>query len=211
MQKIFFPARGVWLLALFTSVTYAQTQEPSLTTYLPDDCYHSGDYRQSEIVSGLSRPLITTGSYVYDCRQGLIWHTQTPIVETIVYARSGDTLLITEHGERRQLESRVHRRIGELLNQLIGGNSGYIRKTFTLQPAANGFTLTPNNRRMKKFLSAVKLNNHSDGVTLTLQHPDNESTSVDISERVAHANLDEASCIAIATIPPTSCRALFNQ
>lgn len=210
MCKFFTPLLTVVLLAL-SPLALAQSQPQLLSEHLPEDCYHSGHYHQSERVAGLPKPLITTGSFVFDCHHGLIWHTQTPIVETIIYRRSGDALLIAQQGEQTRLEGRLHKSIGTLLNNLIGGNSDYLVKNFTLQSASNGVTLTPKKRRLQKFLQQVNLQHRGEEVTLSLHFSAEESTSVAISAKKTYAELDEQACVAIATIPPKSCRALYDK
>lgn len=206
----------IFLLALPLTVNAAGTSQSAaqvLEQYLPSDCYHTGQYRQAKSVQGLAAPLITTGSFVFDCNNGLIWHTQTPIVETLVYTEQGAHTHIKEHGALSDVDGRVQRALGTILNNLIAGDTEFILKNFELSALANGFVLTPKARRMKKFLNKIELQEVPTGqhVELTLFHPHQELTQISITEKRVLTSLDQSKCDALGTVPPAACSTLLQK
>lgn len=176
-----------------------------LARALPDACYHSGKFRQSKTVDGVDAPLISSGSYVFNCNKGLIWHIQMPIIETTVYTVRGKPTRVSEQGQVSQLDSRLQRALGEILNNIIGGNRRYIDKHFVIATTTSGYSLTPKNRRIRKSLNTVLLDNRNDRERLTLVQSDTETTVIDIYEHHAHDKLSESSCAALRTVPTQSC------
>lgn len=207
--------QGTRYLVFITTVlgslfAHASSDIDAFTQSLPADCYHAGQYQQAKSLEGMPAPLITHGRYVFACNNGLIWHTQSPIEETSVYTTAGDHIQFNENGDKTLLNGRVHRTVGRILNNIIGGDRHYISKNFTSAPLTDGISLIPKKRGMKKFIQSIELKSNAEGAVLVLFHPKNEFTQITISDRQVFDILDQPTCRALLRVPPQSCNTLFN-
>lgn len=191
-----------------------------LSSYLPEGCYHAGEYQQHKTLAGMDKPLITDGSFAFNCNQGLIWHTQSPITETIIYKAQGDHVIMHADGSTQVLDSRAQRALGKILNNLIGGNSDYLQQTFsTLDKNSvgkdntekeNSVELTPKNKQMQKFLHSLSITPQADSVKITLQLAEQETIAIRIFARRSFTSLEQAQCELLPKLPPQACKILFK-
>lgn len=181
--------------------------------YLPKDCYHSGQYRQEKQLNGLAQPLITEGEFVFSCRHGLIWHTRSPIIETTLYKTSGEHLLISKDSAQ-PLRGRAHRAVGQLLNNLIGGDTDYLQRHFYIAEANSQLTLTPKSHRLQKAVQSIHIKTAGvepkATVEIFLQHSVSEYTHIQISERHTYSALNAESCAKMLSANAEACSALFQ-
>lgn len=199
-----------FFLLLFTAPITALADTTQLHSYLPEGCYHAGEYEQQKTLVGIDKPLVTQGSFAFNCNQGLIWHTQSPITETIIYKIQGEHFMLRADGSTQVLDSRVQRALGKLLTHLIGGNSGYLQETFTLIETENSVELTPKNKQMQKFLHSLSIAPQTDSVKITLQLAEQETIAIRIFSRRSFTNLEQPQCEQLANLPPQACALLFK-
>jgi hypothetical protein len=188
----------------------ALAQVDSLATYLPESCYYAGQYQQQKMLNGLDKPLLSEGSFVFNCKQGLIWHTQSPIVETIVYKTKGKPYILHENMSEQVLGSKIHQSLGNILNNLMGGNSAYLQQTFTFIENQHGLVLIPKKQQMKNFLTSLSIEKKSDSVMITLLLAENETTSIRIFDRQNFAILEEKDCAQLKNSSASACKLLFK-
>jgi hypothetical protein len=205
-----------------------------LDSYLPQGCYHAGEYQQHKTLAGMDKPLITDGSFAFNCNQGLIWHTQSPIIETIIYKAQGDHVIMRADGSTQALDSRAQRALGKILNNLIGGNSDYLQQTFSITEKSNSIEegnsagkesgigkennigkessleLIPKNKQMQKFLRSLSITPQTDSVKITLQLAEQETIAIRIFARHSFANLEQAQCEQLPKLSPQACKILFK-
>lgn len=199
-----------------------------LDSYLPQGCYHAGEYQQHKMLAGMDNPLITNGSFAFNCNQGLIWHTQSPIIETIIYKAQGDHVIVRPDGSTQALDSRAQRALGKILNNLIGGNSDYLQQTFSITEKSNSIeevssaekesgigkesslVLTPKNKQMQKFLHSLSITPQAESVKITLKLAEQETIAIRIFARQSFSNLEQAQCEQLPKLPPQSCKILFK-
>lgn len=205
----------VLALAIPLSLT-AWADAANLSSYLPQGCYHAGEYQQHRTLAGMDKPLITDGSFAFNCNQGLIWHTQSPITETIIYKAQGDHVIVQADGSSQILDSRAQRALGKILNNLIGGNSDYLQQTFSIVEKDNSIEkessvqLTPKNKQMQKFLRSLTITPQADSVNITLQLAEQETIAIRIFARHSFTNLEQTQCEQIPKLPPPACKILFK-
>ena len=224
LAKFFAPIFLNMFLVFATSLAAPLTawaDATKLNSYLPEGCYHSGEYQQHKTLAGMDKPLITDGSFVFNCNQGLIWHTQSPITETIIYKAQGDHVILHADGSTQVLDSRAQRALGKILNNLIGGNSDYLQQTFSIvekdssikkedSAKENSVELTPKNKQMQKFLHSLSITLQADSVKITLQLAEQEITAIRIFARRSFTSLEQAQCEQIPKIPSQACKILFT-
>jgi hypothetical protein len=207
-----------FLLSIFLSSAVI-AQDDEMTKYLPSGCYHAGEYQQKKTITGVDIALNTIGTFVFNCDQGLIWHTQTPIHETLIYKIKGRHSIINSEGIIKNLDGRIHRELGKLLTNLIGGNKEYLTQHFSSAPihtdntkkdATSGIELTPKNKQMQKFLHSLQITPDTEAVNITLFLAEKETTQIRISDLKSFSEMTQSQCIAIATLPSLACDALFK-
>jgi hypothetical protein len=215
-SKIF---TAIFLMFAAPLVVWANTT--TLSSYLPEGCYHAGEYQQHKTLAGMDKPLITDGSFAFNCNQGLIWHTQSPITETIIYKAQGDHLMVRADGSTQVLDSHAQRALGKILNNLIGGNSDYLQQTFSIVEKGSSIKkedsvkessveLTPKNKQMQKFLHSLSITPQADSVNITLQLAEQETIAIRIFARRSFTSLDQTQCEQLPKLPPQACKALFK-
>lgn len=203
-----------------TTTLGASADTAKLSNYLPEGCYHAGEYQQHKTLVGMDKPLITDGSFAFNCNQGLIWHTQSPITETIIYKAQGDHVIMRADGSAQVLDSRAQRALGKILNNLIGGNSDYLQQTFSIleknsaekdsKDKENSIELTPKNKQMQKFLHSLSITPQTDSVKITLQLAEQETVTIRIFARHSFTSLEQTQCEQLPKLPPQACKILFK-
>ncbi len=216
-----FAATLLMLTASLTAPLIAWADTYKLSNYLPEGCYHAGEYQQHKILAGIDKPLITDGSFAFNCNQGLIWHTQSPITETIIYKAQGDHVMMRADGSTQILDGRAQRALGKILNNLIGGNGDYLQQTFTIVESdnsnkkedgkkASSLELTPKKKQMQKFLNSLNITPQADSVKITLQLAEQETITIRIFARQTFTGFEQAQCEQLPKLPPQACKILFK-
>lgn len=187
----------------------AQDNIDTLQEYLPSGCHHAGQYRQEKTLAGLEQALITEGSFVYSCELGLIWHTATPVTETIIYKITAEHFLLSEDNILNPLDGRVHQALGTLLNHLVGGDTVYLQRHFQITVADNALRLNPKQKRLKKFIQYIEIIPQDQNVKITLRHNPDEATQILITERRVFEAFDMERCKILLPEKAFACGALF--
>ena len=200
------------LSSLFLSLLLVSSNSHAgaLDTYLPQGCYHSGQYQQNKTLKDMTKPLVTEGSFAFNCNYGLIWHTQLPIVETAIYKTQGDYFILAKDTAPKKLDNRIYRALGKLLNNLIGGNNEYLQQNFTIDERVNSVVLTPKNKQMKKFLQTLTISSLDKGIKLHLDVADQETLDIQIFSQKSLESFEQNQCEQLADLQPKSCELLFK-
>jgi hypothetical protein len=221
-MRAFFSKFFTAIFFISTAPLTAWANTTTLSSYLPEGCYHAGEYQQHKTLAGMDNPLITDGSFVFNCNQGLIWHTQSPITETIIYKAQGDHFMVRADGGTQVLDSRAQRALGKILNNLIGGNSDYLQQTFSIteketsdekgtnNEKESSVELIPKNKQMQKFLHSLSITPQTDSVKITLQLAEQETIAIRIFARRSFTSLEQTQCEQLAKLPPQACKILFK-
>jgi hypothetical protein len=211
MRSPFIKSLIVIFLIFVALATRADTNTLELSSFLPGGCYHAGEYQQHKTLAGMDKALITDGSFAFNCNQGLIWHTQSPITETIIYKAQGNQFVVRADGTTQALEGRAQRALGKILNNLIGGNSDYLRQTFSIAQKDDNVELTPKNKQMQKFLLSLSITKpHADSVKIILQLAQQETIAIRIFARRSFTTLEQTQCEQLPKLPPLACNMLFK-
>ncbi len=198
------------MLLMFAAPFAAWADTTKLSGYLPESCYLAGEYQQHKTLAGMDKPLITDGSFAFNCNQGLIWHTQAPITETIIYKLQGNHVVLRADGSAQALDGRAQRALGKILNNLIGGNSDYLKQTFSIAEKNSSLELIPKNKQMQKFLHSLSITPQADSVKITLQLAEQETIAIRIFERRSFTSLEQTQCEQLPKLPPQACKILFK-
>lgn len=100
------------------------------------DCSFAGGFAQSKQLAGLNQPLMSEGAFYYHCQHGVIWKTVSPSESSLVFSKTGAAYRV-EDGEVHKLGTRQGRVLGQLLNDLIGGDVAALEKQFEITDNAS--------------------------------------------------------------------------
>jgi hypothetical protein len=170
------------LLVLLANFAYAEGEDADLLSdLLPAGCFHSGSYSQIKSFASLPDPVKSSGSFLFSCELGLIWQSDYPINETLIYKKRAPHYRLSELGESTVLDQRIHKELAKLLNKLVGGDVGYLIRKFSLTEDGDGVKLVPRSARMRSFLQSVELRRDAEkAISITLRHKDQEATAMRI-------------------------------
>lgn len=122
-------------------------------------CSFSGNFIQTKTISGLDKKLESSGSFYYHCQAGVIWSTNSPINETLIFSRTGNNTQIKEQNIST-LKGRQSKLLGRLLNSMMGGNQVEIEQQFSLsmlESKTNKFELLPKKKSLKRAIKQIQL------------------------------------------------------
>lgn len=194
--------------------------EAHLNDVLPSECYVRGSYTQNKILSALPRAVSSHGTFLFHCERGLIWHTQTPVEETLIYTRGRKHYYVDAQGTASVLSGKVHKRLAKLLNGLIGADSRYLEKYFIPTVDNNQHVqLAPKKRAMKKFIQAIDIVRETgdgteqakEAMNITLRHTENNQTHIVIDDITVFDSLSPSQCEKEFPQRTSACPVLFGQ
>lgn len=160
----------------------------------PQSCLQYAEFRQEKTLSGLPRPLVSRGRILLDCNRGTLWSTRTPISETLVYTFGGKHWLVNAEGGVEPIKGAPQKRIGDILARIVRGDSEFIDKYFRREVAGQTTQLLPTQKRLKKYIETITLEETPAGMTVLVARTDKQNLRIDISAIRALPDLDAESC-----------------
>lgn len=200
------------IMSFLSWSSHGQTPEEVeiLEKLLPTHCYHSGYFIQSHFKKRVSKPMVSYGRFLFSCRHGLIWQIKRPIDETLIYPLAEAPTRLYQD-TLKTLDDKVQTQIGELLNQLIGGNTDFISKNFSVSASAEAAILTPKRFRMKKALSNIEIHRSGAEVSIELHKKNGDRSQLSISEPNVMQTIDLDQCISNQLVPERACQILLSD
>ncbi len=198
----------VCLLCAFNSIALA---EEIVKAWLPETCYQTGEFEQQKPLGTTDKLLTTKGRFAFACDKGLVWHVESPLIETTVYQLNGRHWVKSADDKIQPLSGKVHQHVGKILNQLIGGNQAYLNKNFVAVHKDNQLELTPRQRRMKKFLRSIQIVREPEQVNIKMLQQDNGFTAVRIFNIQNRSSLNETECRESTNTAQDVCHLLLGS
>ncbi|MCW8108918.1 outer membrane lipoprotein carrier protein LolA [Alteromonas ponticola] len=160
-----------------------------LTNLFPQNCHFSGQFLQKKNVEGLPIPLHSTGDFFFSCDLGLIWHTQEPFREAILYVNSSNNFRVHEDGSLTPLTGVTRYIMSNVFVKLLKGDTQYFVDEFAIKLADDNTSveLKPESDFMKKGIDSIRFQkNDSDelGITLLVD-------VTDVTGQVTHVSIDK--------------------
>jgi len=205
--------RTTILLLLFVS-TFAWADKQDLARFLPKECHHHGEFIQQKQLAALAEPLTSQGRFAFSCEAGLIWHSDSPLRETLVYPLKLAPWGLNAQGQRQTLDGPVHKQLGNLLNRLIGGDLSYLERHFLISQSSaedqpESLTLVPKAGRMKRFIQNIRMLPGSDQVEILMTHTAEEYTRIQIHAQQSLTQLNAQSCTDALPDLASACQGLL--
>jgi len=207
----------VYSLCVFSSDQSSKSEDSELNQnietlvkqWLPNHCYHSGEFEQLKSLQGLPDVLRANGRYFYSCEHGFIWQLVLPVSDVLVYSKNGSSYKIAADGEKQKLTGRAERAIAELLKGVLGGDISVLKKRFDLVHDKSIFLLTPRRKKMRKFVAEIRLENKNDLPLTTLNFASGDVQSIQITEAQTHTEIDEQACTQ-SKVSKVGCQLIFG-
>ena len=174
--------------------TFAQEATTKDLLKIPQSCLQYAEFRQERILNGLPKPLVSRGRILLDCNRGTVWSTRTPISETLVYTFGGKHWLINAEGDVQPIKSAPQKRIGDILARIVRGDHEFIDKYFQREVTGQTTRLLPAQKRLKKYIETITLEESSAGTTVLVARTDKQDMRIDISAVRELQNLDAQTC-----------------
>jgi len=208
------PKPFIFLIALLVGTGVAgqgtTPADTALASLLPKSCELAGEFSQQKQVADLPKSLDSTGRFIFSCQQGLIWITQEPFRETLVYRKDGQHSVIIPGAEVEPLKGRIHRELGKILNNLIGADVDYLNAHFQLGPSQSPTQLLiPKNKRLRNYIAGITLSPLADGTQINIMQGEGESIAITIRKTEPLQNLNANHCANRFPDDRTACELLF--
>ncbi len=201
---------------LATTFAYANSDKELeiLKSMLPEACFFSGEFNQSKQIKTLPVPLKSNGEFVYSCDSGLIWNTQKPIVESLVFTNEKLHFLVLDQSTQENLDGVQHFFLANLLLSLMAGDTQFIANEFKLISSKDQhgiLTLKPKNKMVKQAIQSVMLKKIESSNVLEISITDSKQqiTQIVSSEKQQFKANDDfvKSCMSLST---SSCKLLLD-
>jgi len=214
-------------IALCNSNVFASTMSLDDFELPQNGCSFAGMFEQSKQFDGFGFPLISSGVFYYNCQGGVIWKTDSPISETLIFKKNGMAYTVQDN-KLTQLKSRPVKILGRVLNSLIGGDRQGLSELFIISQARKELdsgeqvtyiTLTPRKRNMRRGLKKIELeypsaqNDTQKWVKISIQDRRGEWARILSSATDFYRGMDPTvdQCTAIKTLTKKVCEQLFSD
>lgn len=226
------------LISFTTNIKTANSQTRALTpesthlqNILPNHCRFAGTFTQSKNLAGLPVPLHSSGTFLFDCELGLVWHTQQPVPETRVYTQQDLHFQIDANDEIENKDSVIQLYIADLLLGIMSADHDFIANNFSLitqqikasqhekegepesenKSATNSVTLQPTSALLKKGLNSIRLHKTAQQLALNLLDNKNQHTLINSTETQRYATQQHSIDACIKLFPTGSVCAVLTD
>ncbi len=180
------------LILWHSTPVYAKdhTVAAALTKILPQHCLLSGSFTQTRKLHTLPAPLVSSGQFFFSCHNGLIWQTNSPINETLIYTQQTYHFQIKGQQLPQLLQSRLHDHLAKILLGLMSADKHYLQEQFVINSEPNdntSFILEPKNKQLKRALRKIIVRQQNKLNTLKIFNINKETTQIEISN-IQHVN-----------------------
>lgn len=153
-------------LLLASTQVYAQADDllARIASQLEKHAVVRAEYTQSKQISGLKRPLQTSGNLVFARQYGVLWQIEQPY--KVSYILSEEKVVeIAADGSRKERLARDLpglAQVGRVFRAMLGANTTALREYFDIQTKGDAgnwsLTLTPKQAQMAQFIEQMDIN-----------------------------------------------------
>jgi len=202
--------------AIFYSLTAFAVNDKPLDE-LPNHCYFSSQIEQKKILATLPVPLISIGKIYFSCEAGLIWHTNQPVEETLIFTTKTYQFKQDSKSTVEILNNQQTSFLSKLLLGIMSGDQEYINNNFTVNSdnsiKQEGIQLKPKNNFLKKAVEHIVIQISSDQEQMTLNILQTDDTELQVrafqTSTFEQAEINQQHCLD-QELSKTACTALFN-
>ena len=176
-------------------------------------CRYSGDFTQERQLEELSAPLVSTGSFMFSCDEGLLWEVRKPIFDARVYTTEKLNFRVRKNRNVTQLAGIADAKTASLLLDLMSGNTSALSEEFDLASGgetSDSLVLKPKKRSVQKRLTQIIVEQQGDTINITMQAPDTGDYIITINNINLFDGDDLATCRQFSQLAFPACRVLIN-
>ncbi|WP_242538679.1 outer membrane lipoprotein carrier protein LolA [Trinickia acidisoli] len=143
-------------------------------------------FRQTQTLSALSAPLVSTGTLVFTRDRGVIWRTETPYRVTYVIGDAGVTK-IDANGSRttRGATRGGIAQVSQMMRAMLGGDLSALYSQFDVAaggtPAHWHLLLTPNQPQLAQAVKSLRMEGGAFLQTLEITAANGDATRIEFS------------------------------
>ena len=180
---------------LIAQMAFANNDEKNqLQTVMPTACHFSGNFVQKKAMQGLPIPLVSEGDFFFSCDLGIIWQTQQPFPEALIYSDFHNYRVSSETNNIERLTSLTHFGMSKIMLKMLNGDVDYFSESFAVDLIGeNQFSLSPQSKFMKRAIDKITLQRvlTDDSVSLLVTIEDISQQQTEISiDRLIEYKLD---------------------
>lgn len=199
----------VILLLVTGSAPATADQQPS-SDLMPPWCEYVSSFSQSRQLAALPVPLQSSGRMLFSCKAGLIWQTTEPIVEAIVYTKTGSNFKVGNEANVSELTDLIHGNMSNFLLAIMAGDFSALEQRFVIASQKGETVLTPKDETTARFLQTIRITKTDDGATVRLVDGRQQVTTMVMSAAAELNDLELSSCqMALGNDGPACAALLF--
>lgn len=187
-----------------------------LESWLPQTCQYHGKFEQTRTLEILPNPLQSSGVFLFDCQAGVIWRTDSPVTNAVIYTNQKRHFRVGSNNQVKQLKGVVHTNMSSMLQALMGGDVSHLTKNFTTQLITNQETagvdnliLSPASTSIKRHLQEIQLQKEQETMTILLVNSETERTRISTSEITTFRRPGIEECREVFGIDSLTCEGLY--
>ncbi len=181
-------------LSLF-NLAYANDLLNKIALKVGKNTLTQGAFQQEKHLKFLKKPLLSTGTFIYDQNKGVLWQTLTPIVSTL---RINEIQLTSEQA--------IPPTFGRIFKVLLGGELSRLTEDFevtgTEQQGAWQLQLLPKDQLLKKVIGAIRLQGDKEIRRWELQEINGNVTQINFSQISHPKNLSNEQLKGFESVSP---------
>lgn len=156
-----------------------------LAEIFPSGCHFSGHFSQQKNIQGVPVPLTSNGDFYYSCDLGLVWHTQMPFNEAILYVNSSHNFRTDADGGLAPLTGSTRYIMSNIFVRLLKGDTRYFIDEFAISEdsQSTAVILRPENEYIRKGLDIIEVSKMLDqakGTSLSIKVLDATGQHTDV-------------------------------
>ena len=195
-----FAALITLLLALAAPTIHAANGSEQLIEQLRQHAIIEGRFEQTRQLQGLSRPLISSGSFIFWRRHGLYWETLTPFYQATTFTDKELINWLSPQGpaEPASTDDPVQKHVSRILLAVFSTDMSTIDKLFNSNWATDdhgwSLELTPANAAVSKLIEHVRLRGDQHLRQLQVASANGDVSTMRFDQIVAPARLEPSRC-----------------
>lgn len=192
----------IWagLLLVASTQLHAQTDEllARIASQLDKHTVVRAEFSQSKQISGVKRPLQTSGHLVFARQHGVLWQIEQPY--KISYILSEDKVVeIAADGSRKERLARDLpglAQVGRVFRAMLGANTAALREYFDIQSKGDAgnwsLALTPKQAQMAQFIEQMDIVGGAFVGAIRIQERGGDATQIKFRNSSGAAALSES-------------------
>jgi outer membrane lipoprotein-sorting protein len=183
------------LLLLLSLPLAADELLPRIAAQLDKHAVVRAEFTQSKHISGLKRPLQTSGQLVFTRQHGVLWQINAPY--QISYILSEDKVVeIAADGRRKERLARDLpglAQVGRVFRAMLGANTNALREYFDIKTDGKiglwSLTLTPRQAQMAQFIERIEISGSDFVSQIRIQESSGDATLIKFRNSVGADSL----------------------